>query len=173
MSLWSDDAAIRSLASQHGVPAFGTLALLHVLTEAGRMTDTLREDVLTLARGYVADLVLTEDELTSLAAENHYLPGPATLVIGRPLFWAVPGAAQAQFTELASNVNRHAPESLTAWLQAACSGLIARCPQAPPQGHVIALAEAVATKIHASESMRTRLIDVAIQAANNPTETTQ
>jgi hypothetical protein len=169
ISLWSDDAAIRSLAAQHGVPAFGTLALLHVLIETGRTPETLREDVLTLARGYVADLVLTVEELTSLAAENQYLPGPATLVISRPLFWAVPDAAQEQFTDLADNVSRHAPERLTAWLQAACTGLVARRPEAPANGHAVALAEALATKIHASESVRASLIDVAIQAVNDAT----
>jgi hypothetical protein len=173
ISLWSDDAAIRSLAVQHGVPAFGTLALLHVLIETGRIADTLREDVLILARGYVADIVLTAEELVSLAAEDNYLPGPAALVISRPLFWAVPGAAQAQFTDLANNVNHHAPESLTSWLHAACTGLIARHPETPAEGHTVALAEAVATKIHASETVRASLIDVAIQAARGGTGATQ
>lgn len=140
-----------------------------MLIETGRIADALRDDVLILARSFVGDLVLTAEELMSLAAEDHFLPGPATLVISRPLFWAVPGAAQAQFIDLAINVNRHAPENLKEWLRRACTGRIAGYPEAPAEEHTIALAEAVATRIHASETVRASLIEVAIQAASDMT----
>jgi hypothetical protein len=164
-ALWSDDAALRALATQNGVPAFGTLALLHVLTETSRADDTLREDVLTLARSNIGDLMLTGEELTSLAAESGFQPGPATLIISRPLFWASPGAGQAVFTELADRVNHHAPGTLTTWLQAACTGLAARLPGPESAGQAIALAETVATRIHADDEVRASLIKAARKAA--------
>ncbi len=168
-ALWSDDVAIRSLAAQHGVPAFGTLALLHVLIETNRMDDTLREDVLTFARSYIADVMLTAEELTSLAAESNHLPGPATLIVSRPLFWAEPNLARALFLELADNVNRHAPGTLTTWLHAACTGLAARHPETPAAEHATALAEAVATRIHASNEIRLRLLETARNAVAGET----
>jgi tetratricopeptide (TPR) repeat protein len=169
-TLWSDDAAIRSLAAQHGVPAFGTLALLHTLTETGRIADTMREDVLILARGYVTDVMLTAQELTSLAEEDHYLPGPAMLIISRPLYWAIPDAAQAQFLELAGTVNRHNPDCLIAWLRAACVGLAARHPEEPADHRAVALAEAVANTVEASNDIRTSLIDAATEAVSDTVE---
>jgi hypothetical protein len=159
--LWSDDAALRGLAAQHGVPAFGTVALLQVLAETGRADDTLRQDVLTLARGSIGDLMLTHEELMSLAAENGYQPGPATLIVSRPLFWASPDDAQVAFTEIAARVNRDAPVHLTAWFKAACTGLAARLPGPESARRAVALAEAVATRIQAEDEVRVGLINAA------------
>jgi hypothetical protein len=50
LPLWCDDVVIRGLAERHGIAAFGTVALLETLIEAGRLPDTLRTDVVTLAR---------------------------------------------------------------------------------------------------------------------------
>jgi predicted nucleic acid-binding protein len=49
LPLWSDDVALRSIAADQGVPAFGTYALLGTLTEAGLIADTLEEDTQALA----------------------------------------------------------------------------------------------------------------------------
>lgn len=167
-TLWSDDAALRKLAAQHKVQAFGTLALLHVLTETSRADDTLRQDVVTLARNRIGDLVLTTEELTSLAAENNYQPGPATLVVSRPLFWATPGPARAVLTELAAVVNQHAPATLTTWLQAACTGLATRLPSpAAAVPMATSLAETVADRIHANDEVRASLTEAAAKAAGD------
>ena len=167
-TLWSDDAALRKLAAQHRVHAFGTLALLHVLTETSRADDTLRQDVVTLARNRIGDLVLTTEELTSLAAENNYQPGPATLVVSRPLFWATPGPARAVLTELAAAVNQHAPATLTTWLQAACTGLATRLPSpAAAVPMATSLAETVADRIHANDEVRASLTEAAAKAAGD------
>ncbi len=162
--LWSDDVAVRGLATQHGIPAFGTVALLHVLIETGRAEDTLRQDALVLARNNIGDLVLTAEEFMNLARENGYLPGPATSIIRRPLFWAGPEPAQAIFLELAESVSQHATDTLTAWLQAACVGLAARFPHPESARQATALAEAAATKIQADAEARASLIDAAKNA---------
>jgi tetratricopeptide (TPR) repeat protein len=54
--LWSDDMALRSMAADQGVPAFGTYALLAALTETGLIPDTTREDAQTLADAQVVEL---------------------------------------------------------------------------------------------------------------------
>ena len=66
LPLWSDDVVIRALATTHGIPAFGTLALLHVLIENRTLPDTLRTDVQVLAAAGVVDLTLTPEELLDL-----------------------------------------------------------------------------------------------------------
>jgi hypothetical protein len=56
VAVWSDDIALRSMAADQGVPAFGTYALLVALTEAGLIPDTAKEDTQTLAEALVAEL---------------------------------------------------------------------------------------------------------------------
>jgi len=100
-------------------------APVFVLIETGRIGDTLRDDVLALARGYIADVLLTAEELNSLAAE----PLPARTCSPHPespLFCADPDQARDLFIDLIGAVNFHAPETVATWLQAACQGLAAR-----------------------------------------------
>jgi hypothetical protein len=164
-TLWCDDIVLRGIAREHGIPAFGTLALLHALIDADRTPDTLREDVIRLARGYVTDIMLAPDELLSLAAENQYKPGPATAALSRPVFWAAPETATDIFLELVDAVNTHAPDTLSAWLHAASAGLAARRPEGALAEHAESLAEATAARIHADSDTRERLIRTAKAAA--------
>jgi tetratricopeptide (TPR) repeat protein len=164
LPLWCDDVVIRVLAEQHGIPTFGTAALLHALIEAQRLPDTLRQDILGLARGYVVDMMLTPEELLSLAAEARYQPGPATAVVSRAVFWAEPRTAQEVFLELIGTINDHAPKTITAWLIAACTGLAARRPDGPPAGNARLLAEAVSARVHADDDFRGHLIRAAKEA---------
>lgn len=53
--------------------------------------------------------MLTPEELLSLAAETGYQPGSATMVLGQPVFWAEPAAAQNVLLELITHVHAHAP----------------------------------------------------------------
>src|SRR5262249_33272634 len=54
--LWSDDVAVRSIAANAGVSAFGTYALLAALTEVGLIPDTRDEDTLILERAHIVQL---------------------------------------------------------------------------------------------------------------------
>lgn len=56
LPLWSDDVAVRSIAANQDVSAFGTYALLTALTEAGLIADTRAEDTETLAQAHIVQL---------------------------------------------------------------------------------------------------------------------
>ncbi len=164
-TLWCDDVVLRALAREHNVRAFGTVALLHALIETDRLPDTLRDDVLELARGYTVDLVLTPEELLRLAAETDYQPGPATAAVGRPVFWADPDTGRNTFLELITVVQAHAPHTVITWFRAACAGLAARHADGPIAEHARSLAEAVAEHIHAESDLREHLMQVAADVA--------
>jgi len=53
--LWSDDIALRGVAADQGIPAFGTYALLIALIEIGLIPDTMKEDIQTLADAGVVE----------------------------------------------------------------------------------------------------------------------
>lgn len=161
--LWCDDVLLRGLAEQHSVATFGTVALLETLIESGRLPDTFRQDVLTLARGFVANLVLAPDELEGLAAETGYQPGPATAIVSRAVFWADPSTAQKTFLELVSKAYEQVPEAVTAWVTAACAGLAVRLPAEEVMKFARSLAADVSTRIHADNDLRSRLIQAAEQ----------
>jgi tetratricopeptide (TPR) repeat protein len=168
--LWSDDVVLRVLAREHRIPAFGTMALLEVLVETGRLEDTLRDDVLHLTRGYVADLLLTTDELASLAAEDRYQTGPATMILTRPIFWANPAAGQQALLEVIIPIHAHAPETTPTWFRAACLGLAAREPNGTIEEHTRRLAEAVSRCIAADDDLHAQLIHIAAEVAQEAAE---
>jgi predicted nucleic acid-binding protein len=56
LPLWSDDFALRSIAADQGIPAFGTYALLAALIQAGLVPDTMQEDMQALAEARVVVL---------------------------------------------------------------------------------------------------------------------
>lgn len=125
LALWCDDAVVRILAHEAGVPAFGTVALLHVLVEHNTIPDVLRESVHTLAAEFVVDFELTTEELQSLAEEGQWKVGPAATALSRPNFWATNSNAQNDFLGLIAEVHAHAPEEVVPWFTAACTGLAA------------------------------------------------
>ena len=101
----------------------------------------------------------------SLAAENHYQPGPAIAVLSRAVFWAVPETAKEVFLDLIEAVNVHAPTTLTIWLEAACTGLAARGRVSAIPDDAKSLAEAASARIHADDEVRARLISTAEMVA--------
>lgn len=56
LPLWSDDVALRSIAADQDVPAFGTYTLLAALTEAGLIADSTEEDTQALADARIIEL---------------------------------------------------------------------------------------------------------------------
>jgi hypothetical protein len=62
LPLWSDDIAIRSIAAEKGISAFGTWALLTALIEGSLIPDTRPADALALAEAGVIQLPLTNRE---------------------------------------------------------------------------------------------------------------
>jgi hypothetical protein len=161
--LWCDDVLLRGLAQEHGIATFGTVALLEALIESDRLPDTLRWDVLALARGFVANLMLSPDELEALAAETSFQPGPATTIVSRPVFWADPIAAREVFLELVSKASKQAPEAVSAWVTVASAGLAVRLPDQEAMRFARSLAADVSTQIHADDDLCGRLMQAAEQ----------
>lgn len=164
--LWCDDVVLRVIANQHGIPAFGTVALLEVLIETGRLPDTLRDDILELARGYVTDLTLTPEELLSLAAETGYQAGAATTILTRPVFWADPSAAQEVALDLIAAAHARAPQVTPIWFRAACHGLAARQPEVAASS-IPSLAKAVSGHIDADTDLDAVLTEMAMAALDD------
>jgi len=163
--LWSDDVVIRALAAGNGIPAFGTLALLHVLIEDGTLPDTLRADVQALAAAGVVDLTLAPEELLHLAAADGWQPTAAATVVTRPAYWASYQPAVDTFLQLIGNVSSHAPAAIPAWLTAACHGLAASIPAADIPARLADLAHATATGLYADTRTRDTLVQIAHDVA--------
>nr|WP_143268820.1 hypothetical protein [Amycolatopsis vastitatis] len=122
-TLWSDDVVVRELATGQGIPAFSTLALLHVLIEDELIEDTLRADVQTLARAHVVDLTLTADELLRLARDENWSLGAAATYVQRGGFWSDYDNALTDCLPIFENVHAHEPDLLVAWLVNVCMGV--------------------------------------------------
>ncbi|MFS8102682.1 DUF4365 domain-containing protein [Lentzea alba] len=121
--LWSDDVVVRELAVEREIPAFSTLALLHVLIEANLAEDSLRVDVQTLARAHVVDLTLTAEELLGLARDENWSLGAAATYVQRGGFWSDYNSALADCLPILENVHAHEPDLLVAWLVRVCIGV--------------------------------------------------
>jgi hypothetical protein len=122
-ALWSDDVVVRELAAGLGIPAFSTLALLHVLIEGELIEDTLRADVQTLARAHVVDLTLTADELLAVARDENWSLGAAATCVQRGGFWSHYDSALTDCLPIFENVHAHEPDLLVAWLVSVCMGV--------------------------------------------------
>ncbi|VVJ18337.1 Uncharacterised protein [Amycolatopsis camponoti] len=122
-ALWSDDVVVRELAAGQGIPAFSTLALVHVLIEDELIEDTLRADVQTLARAHVVDLTLTADELFAIARDDNWSLGAAATYVQRGGFWSQYDSALTDCLPIFEKVHAHEPDLLVAWLVSVCMGV--------------------------------------------------
>lgn len=157
LPLWSDDVAVRSIALSEGIPVFGTCALLTVLTQASLIPDTSHQDTLTLARARVVDLPLSPEDLLNLAGDDGWVPGAASMIIGRPAQWNDFPAGLGAFLQIAEAVHVHAPDSLRAWVLAACHGATADLPDDQVPERLRELVDSLASRLAADASMRTKL----------------
>jgi tetratricopeptide (TPR) repeat protein len=122
-ALWSDDVVVREVAAGQGIPAFSSLALLHVLVEDELIEDTLRADVQTFARAHVVDLTLTVDELLAIARDENWSLGAAATYVQRGGFWSHYDSALTDCLPIFENVHAHEPDLLVAWLVSVCVGV--------------------------------------------------
>ena len=90
-ALWCDDIALRRWARSEGIPTFGTYALWEVLTSRTDPSLSLSMDGLksALLREGIADLPLTEDELTAIADADG-TGRAACNFLARPASWHHP-----------------------------------------------------------------------------------
>lgn len=122
--LWCDDLTQRRLARDCGVPAFGTLALLHVLIEQEVVPDTTVVDLVTLHAASIVDLPLPVDHVADIARRAHWEPTAGAIALARGQFWAsdIEHAVEC-WLSLAAIIVREAPDRLCDWLRAAAIGL--------------------------------------------------
>lgn len=123
LPLLSDDFVLRAAARSEGVAAFSTLDLVTMLVDDGELEEKDLKAVLTdLRRNYAADLLLDQEEVLRLAAEDGWQPGPAALVLARPTLWQEPVSALSFYNKCISGVLAHEQSLLAGWCGAAIMG---------------------------------------------------
>ncbi|MGW0215624.1 DUF4365 domain-containing protein [Micromonospora chokoriensis] len=91
--LYSDDAVLRAWARSQGVPAFGTLALVEALLDAGTVIPV--ESVVTkLFRGNVVDLPSPWPLVVQAIESDGPMSPPAGVNLARPALWQAAAAEQ-------------------------------------------------------------------------------
>jgi nucleoside phosphorylase len=130
--LWADDVALRHVARELGVPAFGTLDVLAAARSKG-IDSTPDESDVTIAmaaiRGVEVDMGKPWSELA--ARESWNAAGYTALLISRPRAWADALEALKEFQQLIKSLPaQRSPGEVAAWTAAACRGLGAAVPPA-------------------------------------------
>ena len=99
ISLVADDAALRAVARNEGVTAFGSLDLLSALVADGLLPEkTLEDSYRRLMKIQAAKLVFS-GRLLDIAAEEHWNPaGYAAFLMSRPPMWVTPGDGWRTYT---------------------------------------------------------------------------
>ncbi|MHC3475297.1 DUF4365 domain-containing protein [Streptomyces sp. 7R007] len=127
-ALWCDDAALRELLRAVGIPTFGTVALLRLLTDHSDYPEftheRYRHDLRTLLKSYVVDLPVTTEEITELAEAQDWRPTAAAASFSRPHFWTIQ-PLRPRWAHLAEKVWENAPDQLAGWLHRAIAGITA------------------------------------------------
>ena len=123
--LWCDDAALRQILQRSGIPTFGTLALLQVLTRHNDYPQftpqRLQDDTRTLMRAYVVDLPLDPTDLTDAAKAESWHPGYAAAPLERPSFWAT-DHSEDTWSAMVASMWETEPAQLAPWYAIAARG---------------------------------------------------
>lgn len=118
--LWADDVAMRKMARETDVPAFGTLDLVHAFADSPGIAAA--EAALRTNR--VVDLPIEEPWAMHAAASDWETPSAFRTAIARPYAWRDVSQAFAEFRGMVrSRPDELPPEVLAAWVHAACCGL--------------------------------------------------
>lgn len=124
LSLWCDDIALRQKARIAGVATFSLLDLITVLAAGGtafNQSATYRR----LAGQYAVDLPLSAADITALAADVGWEPGPAHTALARPAWWRHHETGwEDTWLQIATQARRHSAKALTAITMAALTGAL-------------------------------------------------
>ena len=122
-SLWSDDACVRGLADQLGIPSFGTYDLAVAMCQEGKLDDAvLGSWKKAMLEGLVVDLPFDEDFIIEIARQNEWLPGPVSVALSRPSIWASQEVAVKLFDAIFTRVHYEASAQLPHWLAVSIFG---------------------------------------------------
>lgn len=130
--LWSDDLALRRLARDLGVVAFGTPAVVDAVrddeldraddTSLDQAIDAAFDRILELASDMIVDLPLGDEGLLLLAQADGWRPGAAAAAMSRPAWWAANPHGVAVLERIYESCAGEVPEFLPAWQYAAMLG---------------------------------------------------
>jgi hypothetical protein len=124
LPLWCDDTALRQKARASGIPTFGLLDLVTVLSRRGTKFDqpaTLRR----LAEQYVVDLPLAAADLVALAAIDDWQQGPAHIALARSEWRRHHNRDWADtWLQIATHARRFSADALVDTTKAALTGSV-------------------------------------------------
>lgn len=124
LPLWCDDIALRQKARIAGVATFSLLDLITVLAADGTAFNqpaTYRR----LAGQYVVDLPLSAADITALAADADWQPGPAHTALARPAWWRHHDSGwENTWLQIATQARSHSADALTTITKAALTGAL-------------------------------------------------
>jgi tetratricopeptide (TPR) repeat protein len=144
ISLWSDDLALRSIARELGISAFGTVNLIEGLRlrriatlddpsaveKLGIEQHTFVKNLLRI--GVVDQPVSLEDLLEQIIEENGE-PGFAAAVLSRPAWWHSQGSI-SPWINIRDLVRSLAPDHVRVWQRHAMEGIALSLEEAPAEG---------------------------------------
>jgi hypothetical protein len=122
LALWADDLGLRQIATEFGVPTFGTCAVLEVLS-SGKPRGWLAAAFAKLLDAYCVDLPIEADWLVGSAAEHEWHGGPAAVNLARPIIWSDPRSALQSLDEIMAAAAGADPVLTSRWLFAAFCGI--------------------------------------------------
>ena len=124
VSLIADDVALRAVARNEGVPAFGSLQLLSVLVEDHMLpADALDESYRRLMGIRAAELPIL-GRLRDIAEDEGWNPaGYAGFLLQRPTTWTPLARGWQDYTALITALPAKKPEEVAVWCTAAMNGL--------------------------------------------------
>jgi nucleoside phosphorylase len=124
LSLIADDAALRAVARNEGIPAFGSVQLLVALTEEGVLPPThIADSYRRLMKIRAADLPLLGD-LHDIAAQESWKPsGYAAFLLQRPTTWMPFQSGWQRYTGLIAALPEKALDDLAGWCASAAFGM--------------------------------------------------
>jgi hypothetical protein len=132
LPLFSDDSVLRAAARAEGIATFGTLSLLTVLLDDGKISEEdYKNALMDLRRNRAADLPVDAEQIMALAAEHDWQVGPATFSFTRPALWRDPPHALALYRECITGVLKRDEAILPDWCAAAAIGFARSAPTQP------------------------------------------
>ncbi|HQZ33579.1 MAG TPA: hypothetical protein PK020_04090 [Ilumatobacteraceae bacterium] len=124
LPLWADDAGVRVLARQQGVPAFGTDALMFALLTNGTMSEEeIQSSTVALRNEFCTDFPFDPAWTLEAAAREGWAAGPAMLAMGRPATWSDVPTSYMVWQEIAMAAGASDVSKVPAWIYTATTAL--------------------------------------------------
>ncbi|WP_173054693.1 tetratricopeptide repeat protein [Phytohabitans houttuyneae] len=128
VALWADDLGLRQLAHTSGIRTFGTISLIRVARERGRISaDEDQDSMRALVKEYVVDIPFDEEILVGVAQEQQWRPEAVAAAMSRAASWV---DIEPAINVIRSALRNATDDHLVSWTSAALYGLKAASPAA-------------------------------------------